>query len=408
MRILVSAYTCRPGEGSEPGIGWNWVVQMCRFHDLWVITRTKNKPLVESQMLSRVRFCYVDGPRPLRFLRDTRITIWIYYYLWQIIAFLEARRLHRKVGFHLVHHVSLMSIRPSFAAFLGIPSIVGPVGGLQLLPPGLRSVAGHPIREGLREILIRKLRWSPLWKFYLRKVSVLIVANRACYEVIPIQFRSKVQIMQVGVSVPAEPDLVYQQHDRDGPLRIYWGGVLSRWKGLELLLRALAAVLERGYRLHLDVTGKGEDEGFFKKIVRDLNLESVAQFHGWLEREPQRQIMRHADIFVFTSLHETTGAILLEAMAYAKPVIVIDHAGPGDIVTSECAMKIKATGSDEVVRDMANAIELLVCDPKVRREMGEAARQRVREYFDWDKKGEDMSELYYCVTRSQQSNLGRE
>ena len=36
MKILLSAYACRPNMGSEPAVGWTWVVELCKYHDLWV------------------------------------------------------------------------------------------------------------------------------------------------------------------------------------------------------------------------------------------------------------------------------------------------------------------------------------------------------------------------------------
>src|SRR5687768_6426183 len=71
MKILVSAYACDPTRGSEPGAGWNWVRQAARFHDVWVITRAKNRRPIEDALredpLPSVRWIYFDLPRWARF-----------------------------------------------------------------------------------------------------------------------------------------------------------------------------------------------------------------------------------------------------------------------------------------------------------------------------------------------------
>ena len=71
MRVLLSAYSCQPGKGSEPGIGWNWAMQIARFHEVWVLTRAANRQAVEAALRANgpanLRFAYYDLPRWARF-----------------------------------------------------------------------------------------------------------------------------------------------------------------------------------------------------------------------------------------------------------------------------------------------------------------------------------------------------
>ena len=50
LKVLVSAYACRPGEGSEPGVGWNVVRELVEYHDIWVLTRSDNRVSIESEL----------------------------------------------------------------------------------------------------------------------------------------------------------------------------------------------------------------------------------------------------------------------------------------------------------------------------------------------------------------------
>ena len=392
MKVLISAYTCRPNEGSEPGTGWNWVNQISRFHDVWVITRTRNKLILEDQKLQRVQFYYVDLPKWLHYLKNNLLTVWAHYYLWQITAFFTARKLQREVKFDVAHHVTFMSVRPCFVPFLGIPSVVGPVGGLQVLPYNFRRFAGHRFRETLREVLIRRIRYSPTWRWYLKRISVLIVANNACSKELPRSVLPKTIRMQIGVHKSSSPQYNYKSKGK--PLNLYWGGVLTRWKGLELVLKAMRLLLDKQCPIYLNITGHGEDMFYLQSMAMTLNIHQNVFFHGWLERHKQQQLLQKCDIFLFTSLHETTGAILLEAMSAGRPVIVIDHAGPGEIVTEKCGIKIKPEYPEQAIQDMALAIEKLSNDPEMRRRMGEAGRDRVEDLYDWKKKGEMMTLIY--------------
>ena len=50
LRVLVSAYACEPGRGSEPGVGWHWVREIARFNEVWVITRMNNRKAIETAL----------------------------------------------------------------------------------------------------------------------------------------------------------------------------------------------------------------------------------------------------------------------------------------------------------------------------------------------------------------------
>ena len=139
MKVLLSAYACEPGKGSEPGVGWNWVRQIARFAEVWVITRANNRPVIEQALerepLPNVHWVYFDLPRWARFWKKGQHGVHLYYYLWQIGIYFLAKRLHREVGFDLVHHVTFVNYwMPSFLSLLPPPFVWGPVGGGESAP----------------------------------------------------------------------------------------------------------------------------------------------------------------------------------------------------------------------------------------------------------------------------------
>lgn len=48
IRVLISAYACEPNKGSEPGVGWNWTLQMAKMDEVYVITRSNNRKVIET------------------------------------------------------------------------------------------------------------------------------------------------------------------------------------------------------------------------------------------------------------------------------------------------------------------------------------------------------------------------
>ena len=89
--------------------------------------------------------------------------------------------------------------------------------------------------------------------------------------------------------------------------------------------------------------------------------------------------------------------ICLEAMAARRPVICLDLGGPALHVTEETGIKVSAISPEQTVNDLAEAMFRLARDPVLRKRMGEAARRRVSEHFNWNKKGEFINELYQKV-----------
>src|SRR5471030_1032973 len=92
LRILLSAYSCEPGKGSEPEVGWQWARQMARWHDVTVLTRANNEPAIREGLaregeIPRLRFVFHDLAAPLLLFLKRQFG-WhdAYYRLWQSSA----------------------------------------------------------------------------------------------------------------------------------------------------------------------------------------------------------------------------------------------------------------------------------------------------------------------------------
>ena len=78
MKVLLSAYACEPGKGSEPGVGWTWVCGLAGQVQLTVLTRSNNRDPIEAEIASLphdhplhgVRFLYHDLPASIRRLKS--------------------------------------------------------------------------------------------------------------------------------------------------------------------------------------------------------------------------------------------------------------------------------------------------------------------------------------------------
>ena len=66
LKVLMSAYACEPGRGSEPEVGWQWAFQMARFHEVTVVTRANNRAVIDRALAdypgAKPEFIYYDLP----------------------------------------------------------------------------------------------------------------------------------------------------------------------------------------------------------------------------------------------------------------------------------------------------------------------------------------------------------
>lgn len=109
--ILVSAYGCEPLKGSEPGVGWNWVLQLAQQNKLYVITRANNKAAIEEYLPTSIRhnitFYYYDTPLFLRQFKNKAKGLYFYYFFWQIGIVSIAKKIIRNNHVDYTMHLTL-------------------------------------------------------------------------------------------------------------------------------------------------------------------------------------------------------------------------------------------------------------------------------------------------------------
>ena len=102
----------------------------------------------------------------------------------------------------------------------------------------------------------------------------------------------------------------------------------------------------------------------------------------------------HADLFIFTSLRDTSGNVVLEAMSHGLPVITLDHHGAGKIVTNETGTKITTKNYPDILREMVKSIRYYADAPYEIEKKGRAARKRIEEIYSWEHNVKEMCKIY--------------
>lgn len=393
MKVLLSAYACEPERGSEPGVGWQWALSIARLgHEVWVLTRENNRPAIELVQpgleLPNLHFLYYDLPAWVRKLKKMGPFVQLYYALWQWGAYYKAREAHQRELFDVVHHLTFGVFRqPSFMGWLGIPFVCGPVGGGEYTPYRLRKgygFIGH-VWDALRDVLNGASWVDPLLKTMFRQAQLIYVKTPQTGAMIPRQYQGKVQTL-VEIGVPQRQIQGSPSRHSAEVFNILYIGRFVYWKGMSYYgLRAFSRLLQAVPQARLTMVGAGPQERQWKAMAHKLGIGDRIHWVGWMPKDALVDLYRAHDVFLFPSLHDSSGNVLLEAMAQGLPIVCFDLGGPGMIVDDTCGRVLRSErkNAEELVLEMAEALQSLATDPALREKLSWGSLARART-FSWD------------------------
>ncbi len=386
MRVLVSAYACEPGKGSEPGVGWHWTTELARLgHEVDVITRSNNRASIEKALadvpITGLHFHYYDLPSWGKCWKRGNRGIQLYYRLWQHGAYHLAKRLACNVQFDLVHSLTYGNFRqPSFMGRLGLPFVIGPVGGGDDTPVLIReSYPAIPaLREMIREISIKLAYWDPAIRAMYRQATVVLCKTRNTLAILPASCRGK---SRVQLEIGLEPHRIrHEVMVKAASADFLFAGRLVYMKGIHLALKAFSQLIQDRPNATFTIIGTGPNEAQLKCLSATLGLKDYVRWLGWIPYEELWMQYCHYTAFIFPSLHDSSGNVILEALSQGLPVICLDTGGPGEILSPSCGIKIPVMNQSktEVVRDLSAAMRYFADNPGLRDQMGCRALELAR------------------------------
>lgn len=401
-RVLMSAFACAPGQGSEPGNGWNWATQAANHHDVWVLAANYDlleDPYFRDHPERSFRLVYVSVPGwPGRLVKPAN-AIRIYYILWQFAALPVAWRLHRREKFDIVHHVTFNSIEmPGFLWLLKPPFVWGPVGGAQVPPRALRHYFGRRwSSELVRALRKHVVKINPSVRLALRKASLVLAANEDTERLLRACGARRVEReLDVGVDMDFSAPVRNSKDDRT--LTIVWVGRLIPRKGPLLAISVIEELHRRNAPVRLLMAGDGVQRDLVLQRIKDAGLQDHVNMLGQVPHSTIADCYAQADAFFFSSLHDTSGTVILEAMKQGLPVVALNHQGAAEIIDDGTGIKVPIHSEEQVVHDLAGAFEQLANDRGLAREMGERARQHVMERYVWERKSSVLRDWYSDVS----------
>ncbi len=172
--------------------------------------------------------------------------------------------------------------------------------------------------------------------------------------------------------------------DFPGEIKVLYAGRLTREKGADLLAESFLRAHAADPRLHLLLAGGGPEEGELR-----ARLGERATFLGWLEGEDLARAYASADVFLFCSVTDTYGQVVLEAGASGLPVVAVAEGGPASLVENRHTGLLCGADADH----LAGAVLQLAASPLLRRHLGASAARAARER-SWERAMAQLAEGY--------------
>lgn len=367
MKVLVSAYACEPGKGSEPGAGWRWAGAAAQEHEVWLLTRSNNRSAIDDaiaedpRLAQRIHPVYLDLPPWIRRWKRGPRGVHLYYALWQQSARRTARRLHGEHRFDVAHHVTF-AIDWMPAGVVGIrdlPAVWGPVGGASPLPWSLRRWFGA---RGLAAEVARSLIGATgrlLIGGRTARRSALVVAQN---HFVARRFRRASPIVEPNVAIDDEPVPIDTAGATDPAgsaphpttrRTVVFVGRLVRWKGARLAVAAIAHPAAAGWQLRL--IGSGPDDKVLESDAARLGIADRVTFEGQVSRADVGSLLAAADAFMFPSMHDAAGWAVAEAVIAGLPVVCLDVCGP-PVILERTGGGVAVPVDRHVVEHLAQAL----------------------------------------------------
>ena len=408
IKILINAYACSPGMGSEPGMAWNWVSNLAKFCELYIITEGEFREKIEEvvptlEQGENMHFYYNPVTEEIRKMcwnqGDWRF--YKYYREWQWKTYLMAKEICSSEHIDVLHQLNMIGFRePGYLWKLSkencVPFVWGPVDAKDKFPVAYLDGASIKTKlfMRLKNFLTGiQLRYSGRVLNAAHQASVVFSASSNSQ-------RSFKKYMRIDSPLLNETGCYVQEHpvtdkSQKETFDVLWVGKMDFRKQLALALQTMASIGNNKFRLH--IVGGG-DSAFYQQMAEGLGIADQCVWHGAVSHDEVQKLMQASDVFFFTSVAEGTPHVVLEAIGNNLPVVCFYTCGQGDAVNDKVGRKVVLSNPAQSVADFAKLLNNLEHDRNLLKQLSENCKQRQTE-LSWEEKAKTMVEWYEKIVK---------
>ncbi len=406
LNILINAYAVAPNWGSEQGVGWNWITNIAKYCNCYIITEGEWRKEIECALRElpqrdNIHFYYNPVSDKVRKMCWNQGD-WRFYYhyaQWQKKTLKIAQQICCEYKIDVIHHLNMVGFRePGLLWKINGPSYVwGPLSGCSIT--NLSYFKGAGIKAKLKYAIKNVVNWWQVHYDYkvraaFKRADVLITPRGDVHNLVNrIYGKESLIIPETGITgkcVPMEKITPLE----NGCFNILWVGRFIYTKKLDIALNTIAKLKHLpNLKLHIVGFGMNGEEQFYKDMAVSLGIEDVCVWYGRQDNTRVMELMQQMDVFFFTSIAEVTSTVILESMQNRLPIVCHDACGFGPLIDETIGRKVSLTNPSQAVNDFALSIEELYNNRTLLSAMRGNFDDKV-EKLTYEYKGELMCQIY--------------
>lgn len=198
-------------------------------------------------------------------------------------------------------------------------------------------------------------KYFKLLKRSMKNIDYLIPASKYLYDDYEKLFsKDKIVIKYIPQIVSDIP----MNKSKCNNYNIVSVGRLSKEKGYDDLIRVFSLAYKKNNKVKLTIVGDGDEKENLEKLVSQYKLNKYIKFTGFLTQDELKNVYINSSLYVMTSLEESFGLVLLEAMSYGIPCVAFDSAlGAKEIIDDKSGILIKNRNLEEMANTICNYFE---------------------------------------------------
>jgi glycosyltransferase involved in cell wall biosynthesis len=414
LRVLIIAEAANPEWTSVPLIGWSLSEALSKICDCHLATQIRNRDAIERAGWTEGKeFTAIDSEKVISplyklasILRGGKNKGWtvvtalssLAYPYFEYQCWKKFKASLKAGDYDLVHRITPVS--PTAGSLLskklkkiGIPYIVGPLNGGVPWPKEFRD-RQHQEKEWLSHIR-NVYKILPGYKSLRKNTSAIIVGSKATQSQMPAYTQDKIVYIPENAIDPKRFSEI-NSSDYSYPIKAAFVGRLVPYKGADIAIRAMEPLCKQG-KMTFDIYGNGPEEKKLQRLVKEKSLEEWVKVHGFVDHKVLQKKLVLADLFVFPSVREFGGGVILEAMALGVVPVVADYAGPSELVDESNGYKIPISDEKSLIDNFKIQLESICKSPETLASKRQACLSHIPEYYTWFKKAEQIKEVYNWV-----------
>lgn len=406
INVLISAYAVSPTWGSEPGVGWNWIINLAKECNVFVITESEWEDDIKKALLSHpqkdnIHFFFNPVSQNVRDMcwRQGDWRFYNHYRKWQKKTLEIAKDIISHNRIDIIHQLNMIGFRePGYLwQIKEIPFVWGPIGNMAPLP--LSFLDGSSLKDklklGVKNVISYFQARSGRVSKAIHRADRLITVLDSAAEIINKHYGiENITVMpETGLRITPKTN-----HDIDTvrPLKLLWVGRFIPTKKLDLALKIMSECSSDKLELHIVGWGSEEEENRYREIAQIYNVSSKCIWYGKIPNDQVQQLMKECDIFLFTSVVEGTPHVVLEAISNNLPVMCFDMCGQGVIVNDSVGWKFPVRTLDSAANEMIRTIDILDKNRNLILEKSDNCEKR-KPQLSWENKINQVISIYKTI-----------